>query len=264
VPDVAVESLRSRLDDVAARREVLAGESFRRVLSATISSVIALTDTIAGIQNDIDAFEIELSESLIGRGSELAFTETARGLYPSLPTNASRGSLRRWRKRARAAETVTRVAEMHVIDRMVAVVSSDVRAWVVEQRSTLEERGVEHALLVEGVTPAIRSAIGGWVDYVVRIALDVDEADARLAAAVLIHAATSAKPVPAIEAMFDQSGQVLVDRARRELVGRLEVVYQLVATVAADILRGRHCDLDDMDLRASVGAVTATLAPVHA
>jgi hypothetical protein len=37
-----------------------------------------------------------------------------------------------------------------------------------------------------------------------------------------------------------------------------------VATVAADNLRDRYCVLDETDLRASVGAVTATLAPVHA
>jgi energy-coupling factor transporter ATP-binding protein EcfA2 len=264
VPNVAVESLRSRLDEVAARREVFAGEAFRRVLSATIPQVIALTDTIAGIQRDIDRFESDLSERLIGRGPEVAFGETGRGLYPPPPTNSSRRSLRRWRRRARAADAVARVAEMHVIERMVTVVNSDVRAWVIEQRLAFEERGIEPPLVIEGVTPAIRSAIGGWVDYVVRIALDAEEADARLGAAVLIHAATSVKPVPAIAAMFDEYGQVLVDRARRELLGRLEVVYRLVATVAADILRGRYCDLDDTDLRASVGAVTATLAPVHA
>jgi energy-coupling factor transporter ATP-binding protein EcfA2 len=264
VPDVAVESLRSRLDEVAARRDEFGGEVFRRVLAATITQVITLTDTIAGIQDDIDVFEAELSERLNGRGAELAFGDTGSGLYPSPPSRSSPRSLRRWRKRARAADPVTGVATMHVINRMVTVLTTDVRARVIDERPALGERGIESALVTEGVTPAIRSAIGGWVDYVARIAHDADETDARLGTAVLIHAATSAEPIPAVAAMFGESSQVLVNRARRELLGRLEVIYRLVATVAADNLRDRYCVLDETDLRASVGAVTATLAPVHA
>jgi hypothetical protein len=69
---------------------------------------------------------------------------------------------------------------------------------------------------------------------------------------------------PAVAAMFGESGPILVERARRELVGRLEVVYQHAATLLADILRGRYGEPDETELRASLAGVTATLAPIDA
>jgi hypothetical protein len=57
---------------------------------------------------------------------------------------------------------------------------------------------------------------------------------------------------------------VLIERARRELVGRLEVIYELTASLVVEELRGRLGDFDESELRPALGAVMATLAPVHA
>jgi hypothetical protein len=85
-----------------------------------------------------------------------------------------------------------------------------------------------------------------------------------LGEAVLIDAVISGETGLAVEATFGDGGPVLVDRARRELVGRLEVVYQQVARFLADTLRDRYGEPHELELRASVGAVTATLAPINA
>jgi hypothetical protein len=116
---------------------------------------------------------------------------------------------------------------------------------------------------LSGVSTTARSAAKGWVAFVTRIALDQDEFTAELGAAVMLDAATDGQALPAVVALYGEEAPVLIERARRELVGRLEAVYQMAGTLVVDGIRHRLVDLDDSDLLASLGAVSS-LAPVHA
>jgi energy-coupling factor transporter ATP-binding protein EcfA2 len=263
VPSVAVQSLHKRLVEVAAGHRAFAGKVLGRVLSATLTQVIELIDAIAGVLDDIDLFETEISDSLARRSSDLSLVGTADGLYPALPTRSSRRALRRWKKRTGMAKPVES-AESGVVERIVTAVSADIRRWLIEEKATLRAREIEPNAVIDGVMAAANTAARGWVEYVARIAVDLDERDVWLREAVLIDAAVRDELTQAARAMFGEDAPVVVDRARRELAGRLEVVYRLTARLVADLLRESCGEPDEADLRASVGAVTATLAPTHA
>lgn len=264
VPSVAVQSLHKRLVEVAAGHRAFAGKVLGRVLSATLTQVIELVDAIAGVLDEIDRFETEISDSLARRSTNLSLAGAADGLYPAPPTRSSRRALRRWKKRAGIAGPDIESAESGVIERIVTMVTTDVRRWLIEEKATLRAREIEPTAVIDGVMAAARTAAQGWVEYVARIAVDLDERDVWLNEAVLLDAAVKNEPTQAARAMFGEDVPVVVDRARRELVGRLEVVYRLTARLVADILRESCGEPDEADLRASVGAVTATLAPTHA
>jgi hypothetical protein len=128
----------------------------------------------------------------------------------------------------------------------------------------LREQALETMPMLGGVATTALSAAEGWIDYVARIAADSHESDNWLRRAVLIDAVVTGETSRAVEAIYAEGGPILVERARRELIGRLEVVYEHVATLLADLLRDRHGEPDESGLRAAVGEVTATLAPINA
>lgn len=264
VPSVAVRPLHDRLAALTDNREVFATELFRRVLSATLAQIIELTDTMVHIRDEIDVFEDEMSHRLRERLPGLELGGIAGDLLPTPPERMSRWARRRWKKRAAKGTSELTSAEARLIERIVTAVVADMRGWLVEERQTLEDHGIDPMPVINGVSAAARSAAEGWVDYVTRIAVDFDEGDARLGSQILIDSAIAEEMSPAVAAMFGESGPILVDRARRELVGRLEVVYQHAATLLADILRGRYGEPDETELRASLAGVTATLAPIDA
>jgi len=264
VPSVAVQALGERLGEVAASRQALAGEIFRGVLSATLGQVIELTNTFVGTRDEIDVFESEMANRLLARVPEFDLAGVVLDLIPTAPMRLSRRATRRWKRAASLPEPHVEIIESNLVDRMVTMVTADVRDWLVEERPTLRDRGIDAKPVIDAVEVAARTAAEGWVDYVCRIAVDFEESEARLGEAVLMDAVISGETGLAVEAMFGDSGPVLVDRARRELVGRLEVVYQQVARLLADMLRARYGEPHELELRASVGAVTATLAPINA
>ncbi|HEX6299526.1 MAG TPA: dynamin family protein [Acidimicrobiia bacterium] len=264
VPPMAVRALNERLAEVTANREVFATEAFRRVLSATLAQIIELTDTIVNIRDEIDVFEKGMSHRLRERVAALELGDIGGDLFPTPPERKSRRATRRWKKQAANVASGLGSTETRLIERAVTAVVADLRGWLVEERQTLDDRGIDPVPVVDGVSAATRSAAGGWVDYVARIALDFDEDEAWLGARVLINSAIVGDIGPAVAAMFGERGPILVERARRELLGRLEVVYQHAATLLADTLRDRHGEPDETELRASLAAVTATLAPIDA
>jgi energy-coupling factor transporter ATP-binding protein EcfA2 len=264
VPSLAVQALQERLAEVMANREVFATEVFRRVLSATLGQIIELTESLAGIRDEIEAFENDMAHRLRKRVEALELGGIAGGLFPALPERKSRRAIRRWKRRAAKLAAEPTSAEARLIERAVTAVVADLRSWLVEERQTLDGLRIEPTPVFDAVSAAARSAAEGWVDYVARIALDFDENHAWLGARILINSAIAEETGPAVVAMFGERGAILVDRARRELVGRLEVVYQHVATLLADILRDRYGQPDETELRASLAGMTAALAPIDA
>jgi hypothetical protein len=93
---------------------------------------------------------------------------------------------------------------------------------------------------------------------------EIGETDRWLGESALIAAATDDEESAAAMALWREHAPVLVDRARRELTGRLEVVYQHAGSVLVDLVCDGRGGLDDTDLRSALGAVTATLALVDA
>jgi hypothetical protein len=264
VPPLAVRSLRRRLRAVVSDHEVFAREVFARVLRSTVTQIEDLLGAIAGIQDEIDGLEAEISLDLVTRVSQLGLDGIAIDLYPNPPDRRGALALRRWKAGARRDESGVAEAEESVVERLVAAVEADVRRWLVAERESLRQHGVDHRRVLDGARTVGRSAAEGWIEFVARIAADHDERDLWLCEAVLLEAAVSESLPEAASLLFGDESAALVERARRDLTGRLEVVYEQVATRVAEHLRGLHGDIDDTELVASLGAAIGTFAPIYA
>ena len=264
VPSLAVRSLQRRLGGIITDQKDFAGSVFRRVLSATVSQVIALTDALGEIRDDVDALEAELSLDLAGHVPGLDLRGVGRDLYTAPPQRRGLLGSRRWLKRAALAPDAMDDVESTVVDRLTSIVTEDVRHWLAEARPMLRSRDLDPEPILSGVGRAAKTASHAWVAYVARIADDQLGTSSGLATAVLIEAATAADEVPAVGLLFGDDAEVLVDRARRELVGRLEVLYELTGSLVVEDIWERLGDFDESELRPALGAVTSTLAPVHA
>lgn len=264
VPDLAVRSLRKRLDEVVSDRNRFAVEVFARVVHSTVSRTQALVRALTDIHDEIEALEARAATDLVARVPRLDLEGAASGLYPDPPTRSGSLARRRWRKRARRDRSEVLALEAAVTDRLVQVADTDVRLWLVEEEVSLRQSGVDFPRVVDGVLESTRSAVEGWVDFVARIASDFDEPNMWLCEAVLLEAATENAIVPAVALLFGEDGEVLVERARRELIGRLEVVYENAASLVVEGLRRCHGDVDGAELGHLLGAATAVLPPVHA
>lgn len=264
LPELAVRSLRKRLQAALASAETSREESFARVLRATISHITSLVRDITNVHDDIDGLEAEVSVSLAGRASNLDVSGLGSGIYPEPPPRASRLAKRRWVKRSEVDEVHMSVVEVEIADRLTALFEEDVRAWLLAERAMLESRRIDTGPVIAGTVAASRAMAEGWTGYVARVAADFDATQVFLGQAVLLDAATAGETRPAVDLLFGSEGQVVTERARRELINRVEMVYETVGDLVVAGLREQHGDLDDEDLRTSLGAVTSALAPAYA
>lgn len=264
VPSLAVRSLQKRLGEIMTDQKDFAGSVFRRVLSSTMSHLIALTDELEDRREDVDGLEAELSLDLAARVPGLDLRGVGRDLYPAPPDRRGLLGSRRWLKRASITPEAMADVETDVVERLTAIVTEDLRHWLANVRPMLRSREIDPEPILSGAGTAVRTASQAWVTYVARIADDQLGRASGLATAALIEAATSNEEVPAVGLVFGEDAGVLVDRAQRELTGRLEVMYELTGTLVVEDVRQRLGDFDETDLRHALGAVTSTLAPIHA
>lgn len=265
LPALAVRSLEKRLRRVISEREGSRAEMLGRVIEATLTHIEDLTWRVTEIQNEIDGVEERAGADLVARVAGLDLGSIAAGLYQEPPHGQGALARRLWMRRERQDRESAAGLEQTVIDALVDIVDADVRTWLVGDRPALQARGVDSPHVLQGVQAATRSAAEGWIDFVARIAADFDETNLWLCEAVLLEAAAGKDPAsPTVALLFGDPGAALVDRARRELIGRVEVVYEHTGSLVADGLRRRFGDIDDSELRAALEAAADVLAPVHA
>lgn len=264
VPSLAVRSLQRRLEEIVSDQNDFASSVFRRVLSATVSQVIALTDRLGELRDDLDALEAELSLDLAGRVPGLEKQEIGADLYPLAPPRRRFLATRRWTRGALSGPDTADELISTVTTRLTSLVKEDLRHWLAESRPLLRSHRLDPEPILSGVETAARSAGRAWVGYVARVAEDHLGAESTLGTALLVEAATTDEESPGLRLVFGDGAAVLADRARRELISRLEVLYELTGSLVVEDLRERLGEFDESELRSALGAVTSMLAPVHA
>lgn len=260
IPSTAIRSLAKRLAAVAGDRERHAGATFERVLRALVGQVTDLVREVDALADGTNSLEAEMSIYLADRASRLYMGGLVDGLYVPLPDKDTRRSLRRWRAANRPDPDQVAARESQILGRFVASVEGDLRRWIVDER-TLDVSPEE---IIPHTRDVIRSAAEGWVRYVARIGEEIDATEPWLTEMALMAAATDGEESGAAEALFGDYAPVLIDRARRELTGRLEVVYEHVGSHLLERARHDMGSLDVSDVRSALGAVNSTLAPVDA
>lgn len=265
VPPTSVSALRERLGGVVANRDGFAGEVFDRVLRATVDQVTGLVHSLSAIHDDIVDVERGLKNRLADRLERFDLDGMDRHVVPTPPADDSRRAIRRWQRNTRRLdEESVQDLESGLVERIVSVIHSDLRHWLVEEGGLLKERNVDPARIIEDVVVTARSTVEGWVGFVARIAADHEPREAPLIHLVLLEASTFEGSIRPTALALGDEGTVLVERARRELVGRIHVVYENAGDLVVEAIRQRHGQLDDDNLRTSLGAVTSALAPSYA
>ncbi|MGD2059906.1 MAG: 50S ribosome-binding GTPase [Acidimicrobiia bacterium] len=260
VPSTAVRSLARDLRAIAVDRERHSASTFDRVFRSVVDQVLDLARAVATVADETDSLEAELSIYLADRASRLVMADLAEDLFSPLPAGESRWSRRRWRGANRLEHDEVTARERQVVTRLVSIVHADLRHWIADEKWA-EVRPDE---LVAQMRPAILSAVEGWVGFVARVGAEIGTDERWLTEVVLIDAVSRGEPSAAAEALFGDQAPTLVERARRELMGRLDVVYQHAGSHLIEMaLRGRGT-LDVSDLRAALGSARSVLVPIDA
>lgn len=261
VPSVAVRSLRRRLAMLAGDRTTTADRAFDRVLRTMLRQVDGLVAELTEAADSLESLEAELSLDLTGRVAALDLSDVASGLV-STPTSHDSRDIRRWRRTARR-HGLNGAEVDRVIGAIESQVTRDLRHWLADPLAELPFR-VEPRQVLSVILPVTRLAMEGWIDFVRRIAGDEGGRRTGLAEAVLVTSATGEPRTDLARLVFEGHAEDVVGRARRELIGRLEVVYEQVGALMTDLAQTSTGDLDVSRLRGALGAVTSKLAPVDA
>jgi hypothetical protein len=123
---------------------------------------------------------------------------------------------------------------------------------------------MEPGRAVSGVAPVARLALEGWIDFVRRIARDEAARSAGLAESVLVESATDPSDDRAARTLFGDRAREVVGRARRELKGRLEIIYDQAGAYLTELMELESGTVDRTDLRAALAAVRSSFATVDA
>lgn len=265
IPELSVRSLRRRLDGVLADRNQFAARVFERVLRTTVDRATALMREMDDLADELGSISRDLSSDLAARVAALNLGGTHDRLYVEPPSEPSPRAVRRWMRESRriGREHMARV-ERRLIDRLLSVVHADLRRWLTEVRTSLLSRNVDPAEVVPEIVSMARSNLEGWVEFVTRIADDHDERHVVLGEGILLEAAVTGEIPHAGRLLFGDEAPVLIDRAGRELQGRLEVIYDQTGDLVVVAMRRRFGALDVEELGDAVGAVNSTIAPAYA
>ena len=265
IPGLSVRSLRTRLDGVLADRDQFADRVFERVLRTTVDRASALIREINDLADELESLSGQLSSGLAARVAALDLGESHEYLYVEPPSEPSPRAVRGWMRASRRIGPEHKAGvERRLIDRLLSVVHSDLRRWLTEVRPRLLSRNVDPVEIVPEIVSMARSSLEGWVEFVTRIADDHDERHVVLGEGVLLEAAVSGEIPHAGRLLFGDDAPVLIERAGRELQGRLEVIYDQTGDLVIEAMRRRFGSLDVEELGDAVGAVNSTIAPVYA
>ena len=259
VPPLAVKTLAQRLEAIAVERSTDSGRLLRRVLDAVVGQVFELSADIESAVSGLERLEAELADHLNRRVPDLDFSGVGDAMYTRPPEEPRRGAMRNWRRVNRHDPGVVAEREKRLIEGMLAVIHADLRTWLSDDE-TAAGLHLEPASVIPQVLVVARSALEGWRFYVRRIVQSMIQRDRWLAEALLIDSATRDSALPAAQTAFGEETADVVERARRELDGRIEVVYGQFAARVVDPVAARMRSIDPRSLRMAASAVNVTLA----
>jgi len=263
VPSLAIRSLSRRLDKLAAERDVDARKALQRALDAVLGQVHQLAGAIEDLNDELDGLEAELSVRALGRVPRLALDGVGDAMCTHPPSPPRRRAMRRWSRVNSPGASPAHERERRLVERVLAVIHSDLREWL-SGEDVLSSREIAIGDLVRQGLVVARSEVEGWLDYIRRIARSITQRQVWIGEALLVDSVTGGEPSPAAAVVFGDETREVVDRAHRELIGRIDVVYGSVVAQIVSQMRSRNGELDPGPLRVAAGAVIGTLASADA
>lgn len=202
VPSLAVKDLARRLVDAARDRGRYQDEVLDRVLASTIAQTRALIESVNDDRRWLDDREIEIRSGFANAAAKIDLTEAIEDLTFDFPHGRSERKKRRWLRHA--------PTDIDVTDRIIATVEADIRS-----------RG----LIEDELQEMVAETIPGWHDYARRVADGGSSVSVGLLQAVLIYSSLGRRDREMESFVIGEESDQLVDRVRRELINRLQVIY---------------------------------------
>lgn len=263
IPSLAVRSLRRRLAVITTDRRLAAGTTRGRVLDVTLRQVGELLGDAARLNEDIEALAAELSVTLAGRVAELDPSVVASKGDISPPPSPGRLARRRWRRAMRVGARDIEALEQRLVEEISALIQGDLRWWIEDARPRLGPVGMDGRLM-SVLGPMSRSSLEGWVAFVGRVASEHGGRDTRLAEKVLLEAAVFDDPTQVAGQVLGDLGPTLVQRVQKDLIARIEIVYEHFGALVTELIRSDLGQLDETEVRSALGGVLAVTALVDA
>ncbi len=213
LPAAAVKELARHLVSLAEARQRRRAETFQRAVESVVSTVgeviseaeqssAWVDEVVAGLRSELAdaASRIDL-DNVVG-STELELEGAHRGFMAT-----RQRVLARRRRRLRG--------------RLLALVEADLRVTVLRSGElVLAITGHEPKTVTTGLRSLVAETVDGWLHYVDRMVLNIPRKQRDMAALVIAAAALGYSGQG-----LKEQGEELVRRARRELEGRLQVLY---------------------------------------
>lgn len=262
IPQLAIRPVRRKLVSLARERDGTAEHAFEQVLGTTVRQTQDLQRSLQSLAGDLAASRSGLSFELQTRAARLDLTSAADDLLPPLPDTESPRKVRRWRRIARRLDLAKQTGR--VVSRIEGVVHEDLRRWLFGDAEEGWHVRIEPGQIVAVASPATRTAMEGWVEFVRNVAGDGAPRDSDIAEAVLLKEATDTSHDRLAQAVLGVESAGMVERARAELTCRLEVVYEQVASHVYELLETQVGIPDLGGVRTALAAMGPLPVPADA
>lgn len=262
LPPLSIRHLRASLASLADDRVATAERAFGRVLRTTVEQASELQEALLERSRSRRSSVEEAIDSLSGRVASLDLSPATDGLIGQ-PAGETPRAVRRWRRASpRGAPTRDEIDDL--LGAVESLIIRDVRIWSAERPLGSGVTRLKPDQIATAIAPVSRLAIEGWIDFVRRIASDEAGGGGGLAERVLVATATGSTDMTAARILFGELAHDVVGRARRELTGRVQVIYEQVAAHMTELTEMDRVRPDVTGLRAALASVMSTLAPVDA
>ena len=256
VPALAVRELGRRLVGLTRDRDRYQQEILRRVIDSTTTQISDLADQVERDREWVGDIDTGIRAAFEDKAQALDLSDLVTGLQMSEVPEGGRLRSRHWRRSNRLGSRDLVELESTLRARLIARVESDLRRIILRDGQLGMIGGtVEDA--ARGVHLITGQAIDGWFDIVHREVDGIDRRDRNLAVMALISAALGSGHPRAAETLFGTDANVFTERARRELLDRLQVAYTQTAAHLCDSLRlvSGEREVDELQTRPT-GVVT--------
>lgn len=249
VPVPAVRRLRRRLFDVAKAQSDHRAEVLNRVLNATTRQVGEFAGRVSAIGSELRSIGSRMEDEM-ARAPEIVPDPSRE--WAALPVPAPRpGKGSRWRRRVARRSLPDWGAR--VLSGLVAELDTRLRSDLVTHAGpVITQTGI--TTLAHGSASMLQDAVRSWFALVGRIAEAAGEGGA--ASDMLVSAVLTGDGQPGLEAMVDDASE-RVTQARRDLEGRLAVIWAHYATRVAEVWGTMIGQLDVREVETLVADVAA-------
>ncbi len=230
VPALAVKAIADRLIDLAVDRERRQREIFSRVVSSTVDRAYELADSVERGMGWFESVAGDISSAYSEAAASLDLQGSGAGLALPKPPRPGNRRANRWIRR-HGMETVELRQYLRQKRRsLTATIEDNLGSLITApERVTSEATVIRAPLDSLALRRGIQAVIGGWFDFVVRMASALPEPGRPLATAMIVESALGGETTEAHEWLLGDKQEEMVSRARRELESRIESLYEAAA-----------------------------------